>query len=262
MSIEKEKMKQVFLDYVADYNAEDEKIRLKIEHTFRVADIIERIAESLSLSKEEVDLAWAIGLLHDIGRFEQLRIYGTFDDSKSIDHAAFGVMLLFEKGLIREFIRESAEDELIKAAIQYHNVYILPEELDDRTRLFCQLIRDADKIDILRVNVEFSFEAVYGTPMEELIEQEITPEVVESFKEEHAVEHCLKRNTVDRIIGHASLVFELMYEESFRIVAEQKYLWKIFGFESRNPRTREQFGKLEQHMEEFLSGKGIVIEKQ
>ena len=53
--------------------ASDEKIKLKIDHTYRVAGLCQRIAESLGLSEPDVDIAWLLGMLHDIGRFEQIR---------------------------------------------------------------------------------------------------------------------------------------------------------------------------------------------
>ena len=91
MKISREHVKRVFQEYTDLYDSTDEKIRLKIYHTYRVAEICERIAQSLSLSKEDVDLAWLLGMLHDVGRFEQLKRYGTFSDAQSIDHAHFGV---------------------------------------------------------------------------------------------------------------------------------------------------------------------------
>ena len=44
-------------------------------------------------------------------------------------------------------------DALLRTAIRLHNAYRLPEEMDDRTRMFCQILRDADKIDILRCDI-------------------------------------------------------------------------------------------------------------
>ena len=104
LGIDRERVKQAFAQYVRRYNAEDEKILLKIRHTYRVAEISERIAVGLGLSAYDTDLAWLIGMLHDIGRFEQLKQYGTFVDEDSIDHAHFGVDLLFRDGLIREYV--------------------------------------------------------------------------------------------------------------------------------------------------------------
>ena len=75
-----------FLKYATPYEKYGEKIELKIKHTMRVKKISKDLAESLNLSKEDVDLAEYCGLLHDIARFEQWKRYGTYDDLKSIDH--------------------------------------------------------------------------------------------------------------------------------------------------------------------------------
>ena len=42
------------------------------------------------------------------------------------------------------------------------------EELDERTAMFCHILRDADKIDILKVNVEFPLEEIYNVDTEVL----------------------------------------------------------------------------------------------
>ena len=149
MRIDREQALKAFREYVAHYNAEDEKVRLKIEHTYRVADLCGEIAGWLMLPKEDIDLAWLIGILHDIGRFEQLRRYGTFHDAQSIDHAACGAEILFAEGKIRDFVRDDSQDSLLKTAVASHNAYRIPEGLPARTEQFCHIIRDADKIDIL-----------------------------------------------------------------------------------------------------------------
>ena len=98
MKIDREKAKKAFNEYAEKYDSSIEKIKLKIEHTFRVSELCEEIALSLKMSKEDIDLAWLTGLLHDIGRFEQVRRYGTFNDAKSIDHGKLGVEILFLEG--------------------------------------------------------------------------------------------------------------------------------------------------------------------
>ena len=102
MRIDRQKALCAFANYVEGYNAEDPKVKLKIDHTYRVAGFCQRIARSLELSHEDIDLAWFCGLLHDVGRFEQLRNYGTFIDAQSIDHALYGAEILFDQGKIRE----------------------------------------------------------------------------------------------------------------------------------------------------------------
>ena len=96
--IDIKKAKQEFKEYVKNYDIENPKIALKIAHIERVASIAKNIAESLKLPKEDVELAELIGLLHDIGRFEQVKRYNTFVDALSANHAKLGVEILFKEG--------------------------------------------------------------------------------------------------------------------------------------------------------------------
>lgn len=64
--------KQEFEKYLDEYDREDEQIYLKIEHTYGVVKYAGEIAGRMECSGEDVELAELIGLLHDIGRFEQM----------------------------------------------------------------------------------------------------------------------------------------------------------------------------------------------
>lgn len=64
--------------YAARYDVSDERIALKVEHTYEVAGIREQVALGGGLSARDVGLAWLCGLLHDISRFEQIRRWDTF----------------------------------------------------------------------------------------------------------------------------------------------------------------------------------------
>ena len=116
MKINREHIKKTFQEYTDRYDSTNPKIKLKIDHTYRVADLCEQIAQSLELSAAEVDLAWLSGMLHDVGRFEQLRRYNTFSDAQSIDHARFAVELLYDEGLIADYVPEISTTELVADA--------------------------------------------------------------------------------------------------------------------------------------------------
>jgi len=124
-------------------------IKLKDSHTRRVFEKITRIGSSLKLSEEELLTAGAIGLFHDVGRFRQIKLYGTFNDGRSENHATLGARVLKEYGVLAELPEE--ESSVIIKAIELHNLRDLPEGLPDRLLLFAHLIRDADKLDILEV---------------------------------------------------------------------------------------------------------------
>lgn len=253
MTINREQAENTFREYVSHYHAEDEKVRLKIEHTFRVAQLCERIAASLKLTKEDQELAWLTGLLHDVGRFEQLRQYGTFIDAQSIDHAAYGAEILFGQGRVRDYVQDASEDALLHMAVFWHSAYRIPEELDERTARFCHILRDADKIDILKVNVDFPLEEIYNVSTQELRSCGVTPAVMEAFEEGHAVLRSLKRTAADHLVGHISLVYELVYPESVRIVREQGYLDRLMDFQSDNPQTGSCFARIREKMQLFCS---------
>lgn len=85
-----------FAGYMHYYDPSDGKIKLKIDHTYRVAALCEKIADSVGLTGEDKDVAWLLGMLHDIGRFEQIRCFGTFNDGMSVDHAELGADILFD----------------------------------------------------------------------------------------------------------------------------------------------------------------------
>jgi putative nucleotidyltransferase with HDIG domain len=87
MEINRKQVLRRFRDYVETFAGVDQGVRLKYIHSLLVSRLCRQIAESLDLSKGDVDLAWLIGILHDIGRFEQQRRYHTFIDYKSMDHA-------------------------------------------------------------------------------------------------------------------------------------------------------------------------------
>lgn len=252
ISIEKEKVKRVFHEYTDHYDLMDDKVRLKVEHTYRVADLCERIAVAEKMSEYEQKLAWLLGMMHDVGRFEQLRRFQTFADAQSVDHAALGADILFHEGHIRDYVQEADEDTLIETAVRWHSAYRLPEDLDERTRRFANILRDADKIDILKVNVDFSLEKIDNTTTEKLRHDEISEEVLKSFYEHHAILHSLRKTAVDNVAGHCSLVFELVFPESLRIVKEQDFIWKLLDYQTDNPVTRRQFAGMKEEMERFL----------
>lgn len=276
-AINRKNVINAFAEYVRNYDPSDEKIKLKIDHTYRVAGLCQRIAESLGLSEPDVDIAWLLGMLHDIGRFEQIRRFGTFNDVQSVDHAEFGADLLFKEGLIRKFaegyyeeceLARSGNEEaeqiiknnehhnkdtgLLEMAIRQHNKYRVKEDLTERQCMFCDILRDADKVDIFKVNADIPMEIIYDVTTEELKNGIITKEVLESFYKKETVLKSVRRSAVDHIVGHISLLFELVYKESYRQAKEQGYVYKLLDFKSDVPEVNAEFDNMRKYVDEFL----------
>jgi hypothetical protein len=133
--------------------AEQRNYDLKIEHTAQVRGVMERLTKSLDLPPEERALAAAIALCHDVGRFPQYHRYGTFNDATSTNHAALSVRTLKDEGILD--VLYPGDRETLLQAVALHNVFRLPDKLSPTVRRFALLIRDADKLDIWRVMIEF-----------------------------------------------------------------------------------------------------------
>ena len=201
-----EKIEKAFDKYVSKFNFKNDRINLKYHHTYRVAKQSRNIAISLGLDEENVNLAYLIGMLHDIGRFEQAKKYNTFNDFISVDHADYGCKLLFEDGLIRKFIKDDKYDDIIYNSIHYHNKYEIGNNLDEDTLLHAMIIRDADKIDIIH--------NVADTGKISLPEDEfgVSMLVAEDFCYERPVNHSHKYTKNDSTLTMIAFVFDLNFD--------------------------------------------------
>lgn len=256
MNIDKKHVEETFAEYTSNYNPTDPKIKLKIDHTYRVAGFCYEIAESIGLSEEDRDVAWLTGMLHDLGRFEQIKRYGTFNDSKSIDHAKLSADLLFEEHLANNYVLDFENDAMrptIELAIRSHSAYRIPEGLTDREKMFCDILRDADKIDIFRVNIDTPVEEIYNVSTEEIKNSKVSDAVMKCFDEEHAVLRSLKETAIDNLVAHIALTFELVYPKSRQLVWAQGYLEQIMNYESDNEITKGQLEYIRDKMHKFLA---------
>lgn len=256
MSIDRKRVRDQFAAYTRNYDPSDTKIALKIAHTYRVADNCEKIAASIGLGDEDVDFAWLSGMLHDIGRFEQVRRYNTFIDAESVDHAEFGADLLWGKeNLISRFSDDKATYEMLETVIRQHNKYRIAESVEGRCLVFCHILRDADKVDILRVNVETPMEEIYNVSEEVLYGEGVSEAVMEQVREHHAVNRAVMTTAAEHLIGHIALAFELVYPKSWELAKEQGYLYRMFDFPSRNESMLAALSETRRELEAFYAGK-------
>lgn len=251
MTLNRQAVQKAFREYVSAYDANDPKIALKIAHTCRVASLCEAIARE-DVPEADPDLAWLMGMLHDIGRFEQVRIYHTFIDPDSVDHAMFGADLLFQEGLLAQLVPDAQEvlsdrdRRILETAIRNHNRYRIEEGLTEEEKAYCHILRDADKVDIFRVNCDTPLEEIYNAGTEELLQAGVSEDVKECFLHRTAVERSLRKTVIDHLVGHICLTFELVYPASTRIAREQGYVDRLLSFRSSNPDTQQWFDRMKE----------------
>ena len=233
--------KAAFEKYLDEYDRTDDKIHLKIVHTYCVVDAAEEIATRMHLREEDVQLAKIIGLLHDIGRFEQIKRFHSFEPG-TMDHAVFGAELLFgEEKLIRRFVKDDKFDELIDAAIRKHSDFKLEGIHDARTLFHAKLIRDADKLDNCRVKLEASIEAMLGVSEETAGEGLISPAVWESCLRRESVLSSDRHVPVDYWVSYLAQYHDINFPETCEIIEEEDYITRIAGrltYQEQDTRTK------------------------
>lgn len=245
--------KEVFEQYLDGYDRENDKVKLKIVHTYGVVAWSTEIADRMKLSGEERTLAQIIALLHDIGRFEQLKRFDSFLPD-TMDHAAYGVRVLFDEGMIRRFVREDTWDEVIRTAIARHSDFELRGISDERTLFHAKLIRDADKLDNCRVKLEDDFETFLGAPAEEVSLSAITPKVREDALAGRSILSSDRVTPMDYWVSYLVYFYDLNYRASLDIVEENDYVRRLIRrIPYLDPETDSVMGELERRLVKYVS---------
>jgi hypothetical protein len=227
---ELEHLKGWFAAYCRDFYTEDEadnrNFSLKEIHTQHVCENMNLLTGSLKLPPNERITAEAIALFHDVGRFEQYRRHSTFRDAISENHAALGVKILKEESVLVKVPEE--ERRSIYLAISLHNVFRVPSSINGRDLLFTRLIRDADKLDIWRIFVEYYMQpeteraSAVGLGFPD--QPGCSPEVLDCLERREMVNLSTLKSLNDFKLLQLSWVFDLNFPASFRLALERGYI--------------------------------------
>lgn len=254
--IDIENAKEVFNEYVKNFNPEDGRIKLKIEHILRVANYSKQIATNLKLNEEQIQLAELIGIFHDIGRFKQVEKYHTFSDRDSgVNHAEYSIKVLYEDNLIEKFKVDDRYNHIIKKAVLNHNKSEIETGLNEDELLFAKIIRDADKLDIITHAItEYDFESVFW--YSEFNCEEINEELIKIMFENHTLDYSKIKNNADLILSFYNMIYDLNFKSSLKELSDNKAL-NIFTnriYENFNSeKVKEQTKKVFEYTQDYLN---------
>ena len=266
-AIDRTRAAAAFKAYTDAYDAVNPRIALKIEHTYHVAEACDAVAREQGWSSDDIDLAWLCGLLHDMGRFEQLRRWDTFKDAESMSHAALGVGVLFGENpddapattSIRDFIEADEHDELIRASIAYHSDFRLPAQLNERTQRFCDIVRDGDKIDIMRTIADSTVDTILKVDEDAFLASHFSAPTLAAFDERRCVARDERDEAADYLVGLICFMFELVYPASRALAREQGDIHRLldapFGIARpfSDPATQATWERLKNEMRTWLA---------
>ena len=246
--------KAAFEAYLDEYDRADDKIHLKIVHTYGVVDAAEDIARRMGLGEEDVQLAKVIGLLHDIGRFEQIKRFDSFEPG-TMEHAAYGAQILFgPEKMIRRFVKDDRFDSLICTAIEKHSDFKLEGIADERTLLHAKLIRDADKLDNCRVKLEEPMETLLGVDEKGVGEGVIATKGMGVLYGKGICiifRQSLQKWTTG--ISYIAQYYDINFPETYEIMREHDYVKRIMDrVPYALPETQEKMDILAAEMGEYM----------
>lgn len=198
-----------------------EMMQLKRTHTAFVVENARLIADGEGFSSEAREAALAAALLHDTGRYEQLRRYNTFRDSESVDHAVFSHAIVREKGW--------TDDPAVLDAVLWHNRRELPAQMEALTALVAHTVRDADKLDIFRVLEDMILHTDWRSDSRAFwnlaVSEPPNPAVVANIARGDAVDYQEIRSLSDFVLIQVGwMVSGLHFATARRLCADRKHL--------------------------------------
>jgi len=241
--IDFEHVSKAFDEYYENYKKLSNDIDRKYKHSYNVAKLMEMLAKRLGLDENDIILSKTIGLLHDIGRFEQLKTTGGFKDNV-FDHAVYGGKILIEDKLIEKFIDSREYDDIINFAIVNHNKIEIDKCDDERKLMFAKMIRDMDKTDI------YYQIAMFYTP---IFDGNVTKKVLDDFMNGKSINHKDRKTESDKVVCEMAFLNDYNYNESLDILVETDNLGLFLSTTDVKEEGYELFSKLRTKCYELIN---------
>ena len=229
-------------EYIKKYDINDKDVNYKYYHSYRVMDNMELLAKNMSLPQYDIYLAKCIGLLHDIGRFEQTTKYHNYNDF-IFDHGDYAEKILREDNILANFQLNKDDYEVVYKAVKYHNKFAIANNLTNREMLFAKMIRDADKLDILY--------AVGSNKMKKIFLQddsEISDYLKNDFFNNKILSKREENTRSDRIIIMFGFIYDINFNITLEIIKENKYYEKIYN----RLNDKEKYAPYLEHTKEYI----------
>ncbi len=245
-----ENAKKELVKHVNELSIDNPRIQMKLGHIIRVAENCKKLAIHLKLTEEQIQLAELIGLLHDIGRFEQYKIIDKKQKEK-FNHGETGVEILKKDNYIRKYIEEDTYDDIIYTAVQEHNKYQISEGLSQEKELFCKMIRDADKLDLIYEGAVIYWEEPERRRQVE--EGKLSEKMLENVYQKKLADSRNRISETDQILRFASYVFDINFSYSFKVLKENDNMNKMIDkFYYQIPKTRDEMMKVKRIVNEYI----------
>jgi HD superfamily phosphodiesterase len=243
----------IFLTYTDNFLTDstefDKNILLKKEHSLLVRQECRQLAETENFSLRIATLIEIAGLFHDIGRFEQIREFNTFVDSKSIDHGDLGCEVMTKTNMLAELPEK--DRNIILTSTKNHNKRMLADNFDEETLLVAKAVRDADKLDIMRIMLnEYAKGELDKTVILHLKESDgISPKVMAHLEQSENPDIADFKTLTDFKLAQLAWIYDLNFTHSLREFKKREFYEQITSHLPDTPQINKLCGQMLNHLE-------------
>lgn len=210
---------QLFWNQIKDYDLSETNLLRKAIHSFDVARNCFSVACNRQLNARERNLCYLIGLFHDIGRFEQWRLYQTYDDVKTVDHGELSYQILSAIKDESFFNLDKTEFHLMKEAIRYHTKPYLGT--DENVIKFNNILKDSDAF----ANV---ISIANGMQQMTVEEDGVSEEILNAFMAQKFLRIYSPKTKLDRCLMLSACCYYIKDSFIRRQIIESNYIEIIY----------------------------------
>lgn len=226
---------KIFEQYVRKYDMNNINIKAKYFHSLKVMEIVKELASGLDIfSEEELAVCELIGLFHEIGNFSKTPNYHIDEDNDNCYEKTIDI--LFNKKLIREISKETKYDNMIKMAIYSYDKVGFPDNIDEKTKHICAIIKDAHNLDSFRLFVNYPY-------VDTRISNYPNGLVYEDFKKFKTISPKMSESSSDTVLVVLSNMYSFNYRYSYYLLKQNNYITKVFDSLTFENKEIENFYK-------------------
>lgn len=219
---------EFFQSLIIDFPENQHQFEEIRAHSLRVVSLSNMLADVLLQTEEERRLAVINAMFHDFGKASLL--------SKNMEplviqreHATISAKIIQQLDFFQSMTAE--EQLIILKSVENHNQIRLPKLDNDQHILFAKLLRDADKLDVFDASFRYFKERYIIQPLitRELNNSiEVSDKILKSIWAGKPAAYEDMKSVNDYKLILISMVYDLNYKFTFRVMSEKQYIQKIY----------------------------------
>ena len=158
--------------------------------------------------------------------------------------------------MIREFLAETTYDKMIYLSIQNHNKKEIAKDIKGKELLHCQIIRDADKLDIYEILCTQKIKDAVWFPANHLEKEKISDRVYQDFMQYIKMDYKDIKTNIDCLVSWMGYIYDIYFPYSFARIKEKQYINRIIDrIDYQNEETKQRIEEMRKVANAYIEEK-------